>query len=304
MSLPPRLSSALSPRLGALADIRPVSGGDTSAAARATSARAGEVFVKYAGNPAGGTYAAEADGLAALRSAVARAGVSGVISVPEPIAHAAPAGDAPGYLVLPWLDAADATAGAWARFGESLALLHRAGGDAIADRAVRGYGWPRDNFLGPEPQPNAPLDNWVDFYRERRLLTMAERMRTRGRWRVEWDALLGALSRKLDTLLPATPPPALLHGDLWAGNAMALDDGRLALIDPAVYTGHHEVDLAMSELFGGYPPPFYDGYHGVTPRETGFAARRDLYQLYYLIMHLGISMSYGARVEAILRRYA
>ena len=254
--------------------------------------------MKYAVGPAGQTYGAEADGLAALRRAAQRAGVDDDIAVPSPLAQAAPTVYAPGYLVLPWLERGDAAPAGWTRFGEGLARLHQG-----SDDAVEGYGWTRDNFLGPEPQPNAPHTNWPDFFRERRLLAMAARMRARGRWRRDWDGPLEALSQKLDTLLPAAPPPALLHGDLWAGNAMALGGGRFALIDPAVYRGHHEVDLALAELFGGYPPAFADGYHGVTPRETGFAERRDLYQLYYLMMHLGISMSYGARVEAILRRY-
>ena len=306
MALPPSLRAALRPELGELSDVRAVGGGDTSAAIRATSARAGEVFVKYSGGGAGETYTAEADGLAALSTAVEGAGLTEVIAVPEPLAYASPDGERPGYLVLPWLAATDATAGAWARFGEALAVMHAHGSDAVA-----GYGWSCDNFLGPEPQPNAPLDNWVDFFRERRLLAMAERMRARGRWRPRWDGLMEALSRKLDTLLPAAPAPALLHGDLWAGNAMALADGRFALVDPAVYVGHHEVDLAMTALFGGYPAAFYEGYGGAGQHEDGFAAfgklragsSHDLYQLYYLIMHLGVGPGYEGRVETTLRRY-
>ena len=298
MAPPPSLLAALRPHLGEVTRVRPVGGGDTSAAVRAESARAGEVFIKYSAGPAGQTYAAEADGLAALRSAVARAGVSARIVVPEPIAHAAPEGTRAGYLVLPWLNIAGASAAAWAGFGESLAALHQSGREDVG-----GYGWSRDNFLGPEPQSNAALGNWVDFFRERRLLAMAERMRARGRWLPRWDGRLEALSRKLDTLLPAAPTPALLHGDLWAGNAMALADGRFALIDPAVYVGHAEVDLAMTALFGGYPPAFYEGYGEAGQREDGFAARRDLYQLYYLIMHLGVGPGYEGRVETTLRRY-
>ena len=298
MSVPPSLIAVLRPRFGELSRVRSVSGGDTSAAVRARSVHAGEVFIKYSLGASGQTYTAEVNGLTTLRAAVERAGLTNVIVVPEPLAHAPPEGACPGYLVLPWLTTASATVASWARFGKALAVLHASGSET-----VDGYGWSRDNFLGPEPQANAPMASWVDFFRERRLLAMAERMRERGWWLPRWDRMLTALSRKLDTLLPAAPPPALLHGDLWAGNAMALADGRFALIDPAVYVGHAEVDLAMTALFGGYPPAFYEGYGGAGQREDGFAARRDLYQLYYLIMHLGVGPGYEGRVEATLRRY-
>ncbi len=301
--LPQNLQRALSQRFGDLSQIRAVGGGDTSAAVSVSTRRAGRLFVKYGAAPAGLTYAAEADGLTALREAAASAGVADRILVPEPLAVAAPTADAPGYLVLPWLERGGASEEGWPSFGESLAALHRHGSELGAVSTRGRYGWSRDNYLGPETQANKYADNWVDFYRERRLGAMADRMRARGRWLGKWDGPLAALLRGLDARLPADPPPAPLHGDLWGGNAVALANGRFALIDPAAYTGHHEVDLALTELFGGFPPAFYRGYYAVTPEAPDYAVRRDLYQLYYLLVHLGISMSYGARVESVLRRY-
>ncbi len=313
-TLPQNLRRALAATLGRLTDIRALGGGDTSPAVSAQAERAGRIFVKYSHGAAGETYAAEADGLAALRGRVAAAGLGGRLLVPEPLAAAPPTEDTPGYLILPWLERGDGSAAGWASFGESLALLHGVDGfgespqspkvNPHAGKVVHTYGWPRDNYLGPETQVNTPSDNWPDFYREHRLHAMAARMRTRGRWLPEWDTMLDTLSRKLPELLPAAPPPALLHGDLWDGNAMALADGRFAIIDPAVYRGHHEVDLAMTELFGGFPRTFYAEYYSVHPRAPGYAERSALYQLYYLIVHLGISMSYGTRVGAVLKRYS
>ncbi len=302
VTLPQNLLLSLEPLLGDLTEVRAVGGGDTSPAVSAQTERAGRVFVKYSDGAAGETYAAEADGLAALRNRVTATGLEGQIAMPEPLAVASPTGGVQGYLVLPWLDSGRASTVGWASFGESLAVLHgnkgfRESGTDLATALPKqandtnvnaAYGWPRDNYLGPETQVNTPSDNWPDFYRERRLQAMAERMRKRGRWVPKWDAMLDMLSLKLPELLPAEPTPALLHGDLWGGNAMALADSRFALIDPAVYRGHHEVDLALTELFGGFPKAFYDGYYAVRPQATGHAKRRDVYQLYYLIMHLGI----------------
>ncbi len=305
-SLPQNLVSALESQFGRLTHVRPVGGGDTSPAVSAQTERAGRVFVKYSDGAAGETYAAEADGLAALRERVTVAGLETRLLVPEPLAHAQPNLRSPGYLVLPWLEGGAATAADWVSFGESLAAVHaveRFGESRLAAENRNPYGWPRDNFLGPETQVNTPCDNWVDFYRDHRLRAMADRMRERGRWLPKWDRLLDSLSLKLPDYLPMVPQPALLHGDFWSGNAMALEGGRFALIDPAVYRGHREVDLALTELFGGFPKAFYDGYYSGEPQAPDYAERRDLYQLYYLIMHLGISVSYGSRVEAILRRY-
>ena len=98
--------------------------------------------------------------------------------------------------------------------------------------------------------------------------------------------------------------PSLLHGDLWSGNAMPDRKGKPMLIDPAVYVGHHEADLAMTELFGGFPSTFYNAYYEIIPKESGYEDRRDIYNLYHLLNHLNLfGKSYLASVRRILRHY-
>lgn len=290
-ALPPDLRDALVEQFGTLAEVRSVGGGDTSAAAEVVLADGERLFVKWGTGRAGDSYAPEADGLRALA-----ASAPATLVVPRAIARAAPEGAEVGYLVLPWLASGRPSRDDWWRFGESLARLHS------APSPLGGYGWARDNYLGRAPQPNPVASDWPAFYAEARLGAIREHVRGLGRWQRAWDERFDRLLASLPARLPRRPPPALVHGDLWGGNALALADGRFALIDPAVYVGHAEVDLAMTELFGGFPEPFYTGYWGVVPRAPGYEGRRDLYQLYHLTMHLVVSGGYANGVETTLRR--
>jgi protein-ribulosamine 3-kinase len=113
------------------------------------------------------------------------------------------------------------------------------------------------------------------------------------------------LVARLPDLLPHDPPPSLLHGDLWGGNWLALADGRPALIDPAVYFGDREADLAMTRLFGGFPPRFYAAYEAAWPLEPGAAERLPLYNLYHLLNHLLLfGESYRRSVDQLLNQYS
>lgn len=265
-------------------------GGDTSSAARVETPAA-RLFVKWGRGHAAASYAPEADGLRALAAAA-----PAEIVVPEVLATAPATEDAPGYLVLPWLEGGRPTRGDWAGFGESLAALHG------RDTEVDGYGWTRDNYLGLAPQRNDRHGDWPTFYGTQRLDAIRRHARDIGRWQSRWDVPLDKLIADLPNRLPAKPHTALVHGDLWSGNAHALADGRFALIDPAVYVGHAEVDLALSEMFGGFASAFYAGYYSVLPEEAGYAERRGVYQLYHWMMHLAVSAGYGAQVEASLGR--
>lgn len=290
-TLPPDLRQALVEQFGTLAETRSVGGGDTSAAAEVVLAGGKRLFVKWGTGHAGDSYAPEADGLQALAAAA-----PATVLVPRVLARAEPIGNDVGYLVLPWLVSGRPSRDEWWRFGESLARLHG------APSPLEGYGWTRDNYLGRAPQPNTVVRDWPVFYADARLGAIREHVRRLGRWQRAWDERFDRLLASLPERLPRRPPPALVHGDLWGGNALALADGRFALVDPAVFVGHAEVDLAMTELFGGFPEAFYAGYGSVTPLEPGYEERRDVYQLYYLAMHLVVSASYASRVEAVLRQ--
>lgn len=185
------------------------------------------------------------------------------------------------------------------RFGRGFAELHRA---TRGDR----YGLDHDDYLGGTPQPNRWSESWVEFFRERRLghqLRLAER---RGHADGELMRLGGRLLECLDRWLEVPDEPAcLLHGDLWSGNFLADEQGEPVLIDPAVYYGHREADLAMTRLFGGFDTAFYRAYEEAWPLPPGHEERLPLYQLYHLLNHLNLfGASYRRQCLAILRRYA
>ncbi len=290
-SLPETVRSWVEAEVGAVVSATPVSGGDVSRAARVETA-AGPVFAKWGAGAAGQTYAAEAEGLAAL--AAAAAGPD--LVVPSPLAVRPPNGG-PGVLVLPWIERGRPTAADSRRFGAALAALHRA--DAPGD----GYGWDADNWIGSKPQRNGWRASWPAFFGERRLQAQAETVRQRGAWDPAWDGLLDRMVGRLPELLPETPPRSLVHGDLWAGNAVATTGGRFAIIDPAVSVGHREADLAMTELFGGFDAAFHAGYRDAWPLEPGYADRREVYNLFHLVNHLTHGAGYRAPVERTLRRF-
>jgi protein-ribulosamine 3-kinase len=171
--------------------------------------------------------------------------------------------------------------------------------------SVRGefYGWHRDNFIGATPQANPRNASWNSFWRDARLtpqLALAERNRLGSGLQRKGERLAAEVHR----LLPEKPPPpCLLHGDLWRGNAGFLPDGAPVLFDPAVYFGDPETDLAMAELFGGFPIEFHaalgDGAHPDPARE----ARKTLYQLYHVLNHANLfGGSYAARAERMMER--
>ncbi|MEZ4698982.1 MAG: fructosamine kinase family protein [Rhodothermales bacterium] len=290
MSLPDALIDTLTAITGPLRATHPVGGG-CIAQATFLEAERGDFFLKWGQSPVGDTFAAEAAGLNAL------AGAGSSLVVPSVVGIGSPLASLPGFLLLDWLVEGPSGRTASTALGRGLAEMHR----ATADR----YGFDSDNFIGRLPQSNGWMARWPDFFRERRLAPQVAMARENGRWQSAWNAPLNSLYSRIDDLIPAHPPASLVHGDLWQGNALALADGRAALIDPAVYFGHREVDLAMSELFGRFDPGFYAAYAEAWPLEAGYPERRDLYNLYHLINHLNLfGGGYAGSVAAILRRFS
>lgn len=251
---------------GPLGGARRLSGGCIHAAARITAGDGRPLFIKRGDAAAAEGFAAEADALAELAA-------PGGPRVPQPITYGVAGGQA--YLVTEHVELQHRVADAGA-FGAALAQLH-------AKRADR-FGWHRDNSIGPTPQPNGWLGDWAEFWRERRLapqLGLAEtdghaRLAERG-WRLA-EAVAALLADH-------RPEPSLLHGDLWAGNYGGDAQGRAVLFDPASYYGDREADLAMTELFGGFPDVFYRGYQATWPLAPGYGTRKELYNLYHLLNH-------------------
>ena len=284
------VEAALSERAGD--DVRitgtaPVGGGCISPTARLDS-DAGSFFLKW-GSPdlPDGILAAEARGLRQL-------GEAGEVRVPGVVAEGT--GSDPVWLLMEWLEPGSAGRDAWARLGAELAALHR-------HRADR-FGADTDNYIGSLPQANERMDSWPAFWRDRRLEPQLRSAIDRGLMggadRRRFDDLFGHLQELL--AVGNEDGPSLLHGDLWSGNVHMTADGAAAIIDPSVYHGHREVDLAMADLFGGFGPAFRSAYDDAWPLSPGYApTRRAIYQLYYLLVHVNLFGSgYVGRTRSAL----
>jgi len=251
--------------------VTPVGGGCISNGARIATDSGHILFLKWNRPSPHGMFEAEADGLHALAR-------SSLLRVPSPIEWSADANGA-SWLLMEHIAAGRAGEGTQAELGAGLAEMH-------AREAGPTFGWQRDNWIGSLDQSNRPSGTWGEFWRARRIEPQLSLARARGLARdPAFDALLDRIPGALDDVRT----PALVHGDLWSGNWFADERGRPVVIDPAVYRGHGEVDLAMSELFGGFGPSFYDAYERVLPMSSAYTAyRKDLYQLYYLLVHLNL----------------
>ncbi len=297
MTLPAALANSISQKIGStLKNTAPVGGGDINQAARAALDDGREVLVKWNSAPIPGMFTAERRGLELLAGAHA-ASKEDRLRIPAVLAHAEPADDCPAFIVMEWLGRGSNSTIAAEALGRGLAAQHRS--------TAENYGLDHDNFCGSNAQLNTPADNWATFFGERRLGYQLELAARRGRLPGKRQQRLEKLINQLDNWLPAQPPASLLHGDLWGGNWLVTDLGEPALIDPAVYYGHREVDLAFTELFGGFPAAFYRAYQSAWPLDPGYEERKSLYNLYHLLNHLNLfGESYGGGVDAILQRYA
>ena len=242
-------------------------------------------FAKLNERPFEEAFAAEADGLDALSKAGIRA----------PAVVAQGVSDDGAFLILEHLELVPGNDAAYRLLGRQLAALHAHHG--------RRFGWRRDNFIGATPQRNRESGSWVEFWRRERLapqLALAAENGFRGRMQQLGDTLMAALPQML---ADHAPSPALVHGDLWGGNAAFLADGTPVVFDPAAYYGDREVDLAMTELFGGFPGAFYAAYRDASPIAAGYPLRRTLYNLYHVLNHANLfGGGYAAQAERMMER--
>ena len=273
------VKGALASVLGAApATIRALSGGDISEAYAVTLTNGREAFVKTSRHLVPGMFPAEARGLAWLGEAAA-------VRVPRVIATDE------RFLVLELIRPGGPRRTFDEDLGRALAALHRA--------APARFGLDHDNFIGRLPQANTPADGWADFYRSRRLEPQVRRAADAGLIPPGLRRAFSRLFTALPELAGPDEPPARLHGDLWGGNLVCDDQGGPCLIDPAVYGGHREIDLAMMRLFGGFRDRTFAAYHEAHPLAEGYLERVPLYQLYPLLVHVNLfGGSYVAGVEA------
>lgn len=286
MSLGDSLSAEISRALGRpfrAASVREAAGGCIHRAL-VLEGHGGRWFVKLNTAQTLPMFEAERDGLAAL-------GAANSFRVPAALACGIIDGQA--FLVLEHLDLRPiATRDEAIACGRALAALHRTTGAR--------YGWQRDNFIGATPQLNAEQDGWARFFADARLRPQLARAAAYG-------PALGKKGESLAEKLPAffldyRPQASLLHGDLWHGNA-AMCGGAPAVFDPAVYYGDREADLAMTELFGGFPESFYVAYREAWPLDAGYESRKTLYNLYHVLNHLNLfGAGYLRQAERMIDR--
>lgn len=199
------------------------------------------------------------------------------------------------YLLLEWLDEGRPVGDYWEQLGWGLAKLHRA--------SAAEFGLEQNNYISVLPQVNQQCDQWADFFIENRLEKMLQIALTNGMMEHRFTDEFRKIYTRIPDMLPVEVP-ALLHGDLWSGNVMVSGLGKPCLIDPAVYYGHREMDLAFSKLFGGFNERFYTAYQEAFPIEPGFEERKNLYNLYPLLVHLNLfGTSYLASIKNVIKKY-
>lgn len=250
--------------------------GDRAAAGHPNSA----YFVKLNAASTLSMFEAEALGL----REIAR---TQTIRVPQPICWGTEENQA--YLVLERLEMGYGSSESWQEMGRQLAALHRVTSD-------RGFGWNQSNTIGATPQINTWTETWTDFFISHRLRYQFQLARRRGGHFPQEERLLAVIP---EILADHHPAPSLVHGDLWSGNAAVTKQGEPVILDPAVYYGDREVDLAMTELFGGFPQDFYRAYDAAFPLEPGYKRRKTLYNLYHIVNHFNL---FGGSYESQANR--
>ncbi len=265
-----------------------VGGGDVNQARRLQLSNGSVAFLKFHERADPAMFAVEAKGLDWLRE-------PGHLCVPAVLAVSSDAAAVP-WLLLEDLGNGDPGPQHDERLGRGLASIHRC--------EPGGFGWGHDNFIGVLPQANGGASRWAEFYGQRRLGPQIERAHDSGVMPDSLRRRLEDLMGRLDRLTGPPEPAARLHGDLWSGNAHVTEDGSPALLDPAVYGGHREMDLAMMRLFGGFSPRVFDAYEEVWPLAQGWEERVPLCQLYPLLVHVNLfGPGYLPGVEQALTRY-
>ncbi len=209
------------------------------------------------------------------------------IRVPKPVCWGIAANSS--YIVLEWLEiGGDSSSGE--EMGRKLAAMHKAS-------SSQGFGWKINNTIGSTPQINTWTADWAEFYTKHRLSYQFQLARRRGGNFPQQEKLLAAIPE----LLAHQVQPSLVHGDLWGGNAGFTVSGEPVIFDPATYFGDREVDIAMTELFGGFPAAFYKGYNEVFPLDAGYEKRKTLYNLYHILNHFNLfGGGYGSQANRMI----
>lgn len=274
-----------------------IHGGDINDAYYLALSGGERVFVKINSKDHMDFFTAEAVGLHDIRK-------TEQIGVPRVLGIGKDQEKGISFLLLEYIESEPCRKSYWECFGRELAGMHRAECSRFvgADGKQEIYGLCQDNFIGATPQKNQPKSSWIEFYREFRLVPQLFRA---GRYlTLEEKKKADFILEHLDYYLREPEFPSLLHGDLWSGNMMCGVGGKPWIIDPAVYVGDFETDLAMTQMFGSPPHVFYDAYNEVNPIDwKGYFKRKDLYDLYHFLNHLNLfGTAYLESVVEIINR--
>ncbi len=272
-----------------------LSGGDINKAYGLTLADGSHVFMKANAKKNASFFTAEAEGLYAIAS-------TKTIATPKILCTGTDDGEQVGYsfLLLEFIEGAAKRRDYWETFAHELSELHKASTEPLLSGGR--FGFASDNFIGARGQKNTPHDNWIDFFRDERLLPQF--MAAEKYFDQKDQEKIQKLVDHLDDFLLKDEKPSLIHGDLWSGNVITGADGKAWLIDPAAYVGSAEADIAMTELFGGFPEVFYETYKDEAKMQAGYEDRRDLYNLYQLLNHLNMfGAGYLEAVKSIVSEY-
>ncbi|MGD1704147.1 fructosamine kinase family protein [Dapis sp. BLCC M229] len=214
------------------------------------------------------------------------------IRVPKPLCYGTEGNNC--YIVLEWLDLGGrGNDKSWEEMGRNLAALHRYQGKSE-------FGWDINNTIGSTPQINTWVADWAEFWVQHRIGYQLKLAKRRGGSFSQGDRLLKIIP---EILAGHQPQPSLVHGDLWGGNASVTADGEPAIFDPATYWGDREVDIAMTELFGGFPNAFYRGYNETWPLDDGYKQRKILYNLYHILNHFNLfGGGYASQAERMIQQ--
>ena len=210
------------------------------------------------------------------------------IRVPKPLSWGV--AENYSYILLEWLELGSGNSNSWEEMGRKLAAMHQAS-------SSEGFGWKINNTIGSTPQINTWTADWAEFYIKHRLGYQFQLAKRRGGNFPLQEKLLAAIPE----LLTHQVQPSLVHGDLWGGNAGCTASGEPVIFDPATYFGDREVDIAMTELFGGFPAAFYKGYNEVFPLDAGYEQRKTLYNLYHILNHFNLfGGGYGSQANRMI----
>ncbi|WP_406683089.1 fructosamine kinase family protein [Seonamhaeicola sp. MEBiC1930] len=216
-------------------------------------------------------------------------------TIDTPIVYAFNTIENVSFILMEWIETKQPSSKDFEVLGNQLAQLHQS--------TSKNFGFNTDNHIGSLPQKNTVHNTWASFYTHERLLPQLEMAKQKGLLSDSECPLEKQIINQTESLFHNIKP-SLLHGDLWSGNYLISKDGKPYLIDPAVYYGHNEVDIAMTKLFGGFGEHFYESYFSHYPSNADTSARIDLYQLYYLLVHLNLfGSSYYGSVKSILQKY-